>query len=250
MHTTCYSCNGHYIRSEYVLFRLRHVLYRLPTHPPRTDRCRFDCCTFVVIPSRPPPPCYHASPPSTFHLPRPSVLTPVSVPTHPMMTKKMVVATATYRAGIVGGVVAFMLWTTPSFIILTLAGIGVRELLDQDDPDWLAGVAPAAISLVFVAAYKVRRAAENWPPDEGVRGAGAGEQKCQIWQTSDRWRALPPLTFTLVAVGRAVSCVSLGAIGCVLRQRGFRFLRFCVVVVDFSHQDPIAARSCRRLYNK
>ncbi|CAN0110036.1 unnamed protein product, partial [Discosporangium mesarthrocarpum] len=67
----------------------------------------------------------------------------------------MVVATGTYRAGILGGLLAFALWNIPSFIILTLAGLGVKDLLDGDDPDWLAGVAPAAISLVFVAAYKL-----------------------------------------------------------------------------------------------
>lgn len=68
----------------------------------------------------------------------------------------MVVATGTYRAGIPGGLLAFALWNFPSFIVLTLAGLGVRDLLGDEDPDWLAGVAPAAISLVFVAAYKVR----------------------------------------------------------------------------------------------
>lgn len=70
--------------------------------------------------------------------------------------RKMVVATGAYRAGIPGGLLSFALWNIPSFIILTLAGLGVKSLLDEDDPDWLSGVGPAAISLVFVAAYKVQ----------------------------------------------------------------------------------------------
>lgn len=69
--------------------------------------------------------------------------------------EKMVVATGTYRAGIPGGLLAFALWNIPSFIVLTLAGLGVKDLLKEEDPDWLAGVAPAAVALVFIAAYKV-----------------------------------------------------------------------------------------------
>lgn len=67
----------------------------------------------------------------------------------------MVVSMGTFRAGIPGGLVSFALWNIPSFIVLTLAGLGVKDLLSDEDPDWLAGVGAAAISLVFVAAYKV-----------------------------------------------------------------------------------------------
>lgn len=75
----------------------------------------------------------------------------------------MVVATGAYRAGIPGGLLSFALWNIPSFIILTLAGLGVRSLVDSDDPDWLSGTAPAAVSLVFVAAYKVF-IVDTWVP--------------------------------------------------------------------------------------
>lgn len=68
---------------------------------------------------------------------------------------QMVVSMGTFRAGIPGGLLSFALWNLPSFIILVLAGLGVRDLLGENDPDWLAGVGPAAVSLVFVAAYKV-----------------------------------------------------------------------------------------------
>eukprot|EP00904_Undaria_pinnatifida_P001126 jgi/Undpi1/11013/HiC_scaffold_30.g13313.m1 len=76
---------------------------------------------------------------------------------------QMVVSMGAFRAGIPGGLLSFALWNFPSFIILTLAGLGVRDLLDGDDPDWLAGVGPAAISLVFVAAYKLGRKVNNSP---------------------------------------------------------------------------------------
>ena len=68
---------------------------------------------------------------------------------------QMVVSMGTFRAGIPGGLLSFALWNIPSFIVLVLAGVGVRDLLGDSDPDWLSGVGPAAVSLVFVAAYKV-----------------------------------------------------------------------------------------------
>eukprot|EP00903_Cladosiphon_okamuranus_P009292 g8866.t1 len=76
---------------------------------------------------------------------------------------QMVVSMGAYRAGIPGGLLSFALWNIPSFIILTLAGLGVKELLDSDDPDWLSGLGPAAISLVFVAAYKLGRKVNKSP---------------------------------------------------------------------------------------
>ncbi|CAN0139397.1 unnamed protein product, partial [Ectocarpus sp. 8 AP-2014] len=75
----------------------------------------------------------------------------------------MVVSMGAYRAGIPGGLLSFALWNIPSFIVLTLAGLGVKELLGDDDPDWLSGLGPAAISLVFVAAYKLGKKVNKSP---------------------------------------------------------------------------------------
>lgn len=77
----------------------------------------------------------------------------------------------TYRAGILGGLLSFSLWNFPSFVILTLAGLGVKELLGDDDPDWLSGAGPAAIALVFIAAYKVSSYGRGL---EGGREGGEG----------------------------------------------------------------------------
>ncbi|CAM9404605.1 unnamed protein product, partial [Ectocarpus fasciculatus] len=76
---------------------------------------------------------------------------------------QMVVSMGAYRAGIPGGLLSFALWNIPSFIVLTLAGLGVKELLGDDDPDWLSGLGPAAISLVFVAAYKLGKKVNKSP---------------------------------------------------------------------------------------
>lgn len=50
---------------------------------------------------------------------------------------------------------AFFLWNLPGLIILTACGVLLAEFIpDPDDPPfWLAGLPPAAISLVFKAAY-------------------------------------------------------------------------------------------------
>ncbi|CAM9128658.1 unnamed protein product [Ascophyllum nodosum] len=74
---------------------------------------------------------------------------------------QMVVSMGTFRAGIPGGLLSFALWNIPSFIVLVLAGVGVRDLLGDSDPDWLSGVGPAAVSLVFVAAYKLGKKVNN-----------------------------------------------------------------------------------------
>ena len=92
---------------------------------------------------------------------------------------QMVVSMGAYRAGIPGGLLSFALWNIPSFIILTLAGLGVKELLDSDDPDWLSGLGPAAISLVFVAAYKVRTELEPALP-----GWGGDCMTVKVWYSS------------------------------------------------------------------
>ena len=50
---------------------------------------------------------------------------------------------------------AFFLWNLPGLIILTACGVLLAEFIPDPDnpPFWLAGLPPAAISLVFKAAY-------------------------------------------------------------------------------------------------
>ena len=50
---------------------------------------------------------------------------------------------------------AFFLWNLPGLIILTACGVLLAEFIPDPDnpPFWLAGLPPAAISLVFKAAW-------------------------------------------------------------------------------------------------
>ena len=67
---------------------------------------------------------------------------------------QLVISTALSRAGPLGGLMAFFLWNLPGLIILTTCGTLLKEFINPDDPPfWLAGLPPAAISLVFKAFY-------------------------------------------------------------------------------------------------
>lgn len=67
---------------------------------------------------------------------------------------QLVISTALSRAGPLGGLLAFFLWNLPGLIVLTLCGVLLDAYIDPDDPPfWLAGLPPAAISLVFKAFY-------------------------------------------------------------------------------------------------
>ena len=67
---------------------------------------------------------------------------------------QLVISTALSRAGPLGGLLAFFLWNLPGLIVLIICGVLLAEFIDRDDlPWWLAGLPPAAISLVFKAFY-------------------------------------------------------------------------------------------------
>ena len=67
---------------------------------------------------------------------------------------QLVISTATSRAGPLGGLLAFFLWNLPGLIVLTCCGVLIEEFVNPDEPPWyLAGLPPAAISLVFKAFY-------------------------------------------------------------------------------------------------
>lgn len=73
---------------------------------------------------------------------------------------QMVISCGAYRAGIIGGILALLCWTLPSLIVLILAGLGVSEFI-EGTPDWMSGLPPAAVSLVFVAAIKLTKKVVN-----------------------------------------------------------------------------------------
>jgi chromate transport protein ChrA len=65
-----------------------------------------------------------------------------------------VISTALSHAGPLGGLLAFFLWNSPGLVILTLCGVLIEAYIDPDNPpQYLAGLPPAAISLVFEALY-------------------------------------------------------------------------------------------------
>ena len=70
---------------------------------------------------------------------------------------QMVVSCGAYKGGILGGLISFACWNLPSFLMLTVCGVLQRSFLDDDGntPYWMMGLPAAAVSLVFVAAYKL-----------------------------------------------------------------------------------------------
>lgn len=66
-----------------------------------------------------------------------------------------IAAMGLFRAGPLGGLLALLFWILPGFIVLTVAGIGAKSYLQDGLPEWLAGLAPAAVSLVVIAAVRL-----------------------------------------------------------------------------------------------
>ncbi|GMH56630.1 hypothetical protein TrRE_jg9584, partial [Triparma retinervis] len=67
---------------------------------------------------------------------------------------QLVVSCATSRAGPIGGCVALFMWNLPGLIVCTTCGVLATSVLDPNNPPFfLAGLAPAAIALLFKAAY-------------------------------------------------------------------------------------------------
>jgi len=67
---------------------------------------------------------------------------------------QLVVSTALSRAGPVGGLLAFFLWNLPGLVVLTTCGVLIADFVDENNsPFYLVGLPPAAICLVFKAAY-------------------------------------------------------------------------------------------------
>ncbi|ETW02945.1 hypothetical protein H310_05390 [Aphanomyces invadans] len=60
-----------------------------------------------------------------------------------------------FRAGLLGGILAFLVWALPAFSVMTVAGLGAQHYLGAGLPSWMAGLAPAATSLVIIAAVKL-----------------------------------------------------------------------------------------------
>jgi chromate transporter len=58
------------------------------------------------------------------------------------------------RAGPLGGILAFIVWSLPGLIALTLFGVLIEAYIDPNNAPWfLIGLPPAAVALVFFAFY-------------------------------------------------------------------------------------------------
>mmetsp|Transcript_67864 Transcript_67864/g.153581 ORF Transcript_67864/g.153581 Transcript_67864/m.153581 type:complete len:277 (+) Transcript_67864:1-831(+) len=73
---------------------------------------------------------------------------------------QMVVAVAASRGGLLGAMAAFVMWSLPAFFVLVGAAMGAVQLSggeygDLKDIWWLKGLPPAAVALIFSAAYKM-----------------------------------------------------------------------------------------------
>lgn len=67
---------------------------------------------------------------------------------------QLVISTAVTHAGPLGGMIAFVFWTLPAFLVLTTSGLFLSSFIDPKNPPiWLLGVPPAAVSLIFKAFY-------------------------------------------------------------------------------------------------
>lgn len=67
---------------------------------------------------------------------------------------QLVVSTALYQGGPLGGLIAFFFWNVPGLIVLLICALLIKTYIDPNNPPWfLVGIPPAAISLVFKAFY-------------------------------------------------------------------------------------------------
>lgn len=76
---------------------------------------------------------------------------------------QLVVALATLEAGIPGGMLAFLMWSIPAFIIMAVAGVTSGLYFDSSGgtPDWMAGLAPSATAQVFIASWQLSQSVSN-----------------------------------------------------------------------------------------
>ncbi|KAH9256962.1 hypothetical protein BASA81_004783 [Batrachochytrium salamandrivorans] len=69
---------------------------------------------------------------------------------------KLVIALGMLKAGVPGGLLAFVVWSLPGYIVLTTMGMISGAFGDDGtQPDWMAGIAPAASSQVFFATWQL-----------------------------------------------------------------------------------------------
>uniref|UniRef100_K3WLX7 Chromate transporter n=1 Tax=Globisporangium ultimum (strain ATCC 200006 / CBS 805.95 / DAOM BR144) TaxID=431595 RepID=K3WLX7_GLOUD len=94
------------------------------------------------------------------------------------------------RAGPLGGLLALVFWMLPGFAIMTLAGIGAKNYLHDGLPVWMSGFAPAAVSLVVIAAVRLWQKAVG---DDSAKSFVAALSSCVILATQGVSSAIFPI---------------------------------------------------------
>ncbi|KAJ0412608.1 hypothetical protein ATCC90586_006975 [Pythium insidiosum] len=93
---------------------------------------------------------------------------------------QVVTSMGLFRAGPLGGVLALFFWVLPSFIVLTAAGVGAQTYLHNGLPTWMSGLAPAAVSLVVIAAVRLWQKAVG---DDMLKAGIATASSCIVLAT-------------------------------------------------------------------
>ncbi|TMW62436.1 hypothetical protein Poli38472_005054 [Pythium oligandrum] len=106
---------------------------------------------------------------------------------------QVVTSMGLFRAGLLGGFVALFFWMLPGFVILTAAGVGAQTYLQDGLPVWMSGLAPAAVSLVVIAAVRLWQKAVG---DDKVKAIVATASSCVVLAT----QGLSSLVFPVVMV--------------------------------------------------
>eukprot|EP00644_Phytophthora_capsici_P009613 jgi/Phyca11/118075/e_gw1.35.254.1 len=85
-----------------------------------------------------------------------------------------IAAMGLFRAGPLGGLLALFFWVLPGWITMTLAGFGAKSYFQDGLPVWMSGLAPAAVSIVVIAAVRLwQKACEDDPAKNFVASVSA-----------------------------------------------------------------------------
>lgn len=108
-----------------------------------------------------------------------------------------------FRAGPVGGIVGFFFWMLPGWIIMTLAGMGAKSYLHDGIPYWMAGLAPAAVSLVVIASVRLWQKAVG---TDTVKAVIAAMSSCVVLATQGISSLIFPIIMAIGGTMMLIAC--------------------------------------------
>ncbi|DBA00915.1 TPA: LOW QUALITY PROTEIN: hypothetical protein N0F65_006115 [Lagenidium giganteum] len=107
-----------------------------------------------------------------------------------------------FRAGPLGGLIALIFWMLPGWIVMTVAGMGAKVYLHDGMPDWMAGLAPAAVSLVVIASVRLWQKAVG---TDNVKAIIATMSSCVVLATQGMSSLIFPI---IMAAGGSIMMLS------------------------------------------